>query len=122
KEEYDHRLEQLRVAEAAVNQAREEVFQVRASLGLLLRPEKGKELTDVPPDLDETFSDVRAAFSELVQTMTQLGVPLAPVKATPSQAIAEFHRLDKDGDLDRIFRDLLPRVPSVVQTKAKLEE
>src|SRR5262249_37142843 len=120
REEFDHRREDIRVAEAALNQARQEVFQVRASLGLPPEPERGKQLTDVPPDLEETFSDVRGAFSELVQTMTQLGVPLAPAKAIPSQAIAEFQRLDKEGDLDRIFADLLPKVPSVLEAKALL--
>jgi len=119
KEEFDHRRQDIRVAEAAVNQAREEVFQVRAALGLLPQPENAKELTKVPPDLEETFSDVRGALSELVQTMTQLGVPLAPTKATPSEAIAEFHRRDKEGDLDRILRDLVPKVPGVVQAKAQ---
>jgi membrane fusion protein (multidrug efflux system) len=122
KEEFDHRREDIRIAEAAVTQARQEVFQVRASLGLLPQPESGRELTGVPPDLEETFSDVRGAFSELVQTMTQLGVPLAPTNATPSQAIAEFHRLDKEGNLDRILRDLLPKVPGVIQAKAELAQ
>jgi membrane fusion protein (multidrug efflux system) len=122
REEFDHRREDIRVAEAAVNQSRQEVFQVRASLGMPPEPEKGKQLTDVPSDLEETFSDVRGAFSELVQTMTQLGVPLAPSKATPSQAIAEFRRLDKEGNLDRIFADLLPKVPSVLEAKALLAQ
>jgi membrane fusion protein (multidrug efflux system) len=122
KEEFDQRREQFRVAQAALNQAREEVFQVRASLGLIHEPEGGKDLTDVPPDLDETFSDVRSAFSDLVQTMTQLGVPLAPIQATPTKAIAEFHQIYKDRDLDRIFRDLLPKVPAVLQAKAQLEQ
>lgn len=120
REEFDHRREDMRVAEAAVAQARQEVFQVRASLGLLPEPEKGKALTDMPADIEETFSDVRGSFSELVQTMTQLGVPMAPTNATPSQAIVEFHRQDKDGDLDRILAGLLPKVPSVVQAKAAL--
>jgi membrane fusion protein (multidrug efflux system) len=122
KEEFDHRREDIRTAEAATNQSREEVFQARASLGLPSQPPNGKDLTHVPPDLEETFSDVRAAFSELVQTMTQLGVPLAPVKATPTQAIAEFHRLDKNGDLDRILRDLVPNVPDVLQANAQLDQ
>ncbi len=108
--------------EAAVNQGREEIYQVRASLGLLPDPENGKDLTEVPLDLDETFSDVRSAFSELVQTMTQLGLPLASTRATPTKAIAEFHRLDKDGDLDRILRDLIPKVPAVLQARAQLEQ
>jgi membrane fusion protein, multidrug efflux system len=121
REEFDQRREQLRVAEAAVLQAREEIFQVRATLGLPPQPEKGKDVTDVPPNLDETFSDVLANFSDLVQTMTQLGLPLASTKATPSKAIAEFHQRDKDGDLDRILRDLLPKVPAVLQAQADLE-
>jgi membrane fusion protein, multidrug efflux system len=122
KEEFDQRQEQFRVAEAALNQAREEIFQVRASLGLLPEPESGKDLTEVPPDLHETFSDVLSAFSELVQTMTQLGLPLAPTNATPSKAIAEFHRLDQEGNLDRILRDLIPKVPAVFQAKGQLDE
>jgi membrane fusion protein (multidrug efflux system) len=122
REAFDHLQEQLRVAQAALSQAREEIFQVRASLGLLPEPENGRDLTEVPPDLDETFSDVRSAFSELVQTMTQLGLPLASTSATPSKAIAEFHRLDQDGNLDRILRDLIPKVPAVLQVKAQLEQ
>jgi membrane fusion protein (multidrug efflux system) len=121
-EELGQRQEQFRVAEAALIQAREEIFQVRASLGLVPEPENGKDATDVPSDLDETFSDVRAAFSDLVQTMTQLGLPLASTNATPSKAIAEFHRLDKDGNLDRILSDLIPKVPAVLQAKAQLEQ
>jgi membrane fusion protein (multidrug efflux system) len=122
KEDFDRRRQDVRVAEAALTQAREEISQVRATLGLMPEPEKGKELTDVPADLDETFSDVRAAFSELVQTMTQLGAPPAPTMATPRQAIAEFHRIYKEGDIDRILRELLPKVPTVIQAKAKLAE
>jgi membrane fusion protein (multidrug efflux system) len=122
REEFDHRRQQLRVAEAEVNQAREEIFQVRATLGLPPQPNNGEYLADVPPDLDETFSDVRAAFADLVQTMAQLGLPLASANATPSKAIAEFHRLDKDGNIDRILRDLLPRVPAVVQAEAQLAQ
>jgi membrane fusion protein (multidrug efflux system) len=122
KDEFDQRKEQFRVAEAALKQAHEEVYQVRASLGLPPEPEKGKELTDYPDDLHETFSDVRAAFSELVQTMTQLGYPLASTNATPTKAIAEFQRLDKEGDLDRILRNMIPKVPAVMQAKAELAQ
>lgn len=122
KEELDQRREQLRVAEAALTMAREEIYQVRVSLGLPPEPEKSKELTDVPSDLDETFSDVRAAFSDLVQTMTQLGFPIASTNATPSKAIAEFQRLDKEGDLDRILREMIPKVPAVMQAKSQLDQ
>ena len=122
REEFDLRQQDVRVAEASVSQAREDVYQVRATLGLPPLPEHGQDLTDVPPDLDETFSDVRAAFAELVQTMAQLGVPLAPANATPARAIADFRKLDKDGDLDRILHDLIAKAPAVVQAKAQLEQ
>ena len=83
REDFDQRRQDIRVAEASVSQAREEVYQVRSSLGLPPQPEKGKDLSDVPPDLEETFSDVRAAFSDLVQTMAALGVARSglPVEA-----------------------------------------
>lgn len=122
KEEFDQRTHQLRVAEASLDQAREEISQVRVSLGLPPQPVKGKEYADVPAELEETFSDVRAAFTDLVQTMTQLGYPLAPTSATPTKAIAEFQRLDKNGDLDRILRDMIPNVPAVMQARAQLAQ
>jgi membrane fusion protein (multidrug efflux system) len=121
-EEFDHRKEQLRIAEAALSQARDEIVQVRVTLGLPPEPKKGKDFTDVPSDLHETFSDVRSAFSDLVQTMTQLGLPLAPTNAKPNEAIAEFQRRHKDADLDQILRDLIPKVPAVLQANAALEQ
>jgi membrane fusion protein (multidrug efflux system) len=121
-QDYDLREQDIRVAEAAVNQAREDVYQVRASLGLPPQPEKGKDLTYVPPDLDETYSEVRTALAQLLQTSAQLGRPLTSTNATPREALAAFRRLDKDGDIDRIFRDMIPKVPAVIQARAKLEQ
>jgi membrane fusion protein (multidrug efflux system) len=122
REEFDLRQQDIRVAEASVNQAREEVYQVRSSLGLTPQPEQGKVLTDVPPDLDQTYSEVRTALAQLLQTSSQLGRPLTSMKATPQEVLDEFRRLDKDGDIDRIFRDMIPKVPAVIQAKAKLEQ
>ena len=45
-----------------VKQALEEVYETRVALGLPPRPEKG-ELSDVPADLNQTFSGVREALS-----------------------------------------------------------
>jgi membrane fusion protein (multidrug efflux system) len=122
REDFDQRLQDIRVAEASVSQARDEVYQVRSSLGLPLRPKKGKDFTDVPPDLDETYSEVRTALAQLLQTSAQLGRPLASVAATPREALDAFRRLDKDGEIDRIFRDMIPKVPAVIQAKAKLQQ
>lgn len=122
REEFDLRQQDIRVAEASVNQTREEVYQVRASLGLPPQPGSGKDLTDVPPDLDQTYSEVRTALAQLVQTVAQLGLPLASTDATPRKVLEEFRRLDKDGNIDRIFLELIPKVPAVLQAKAKLDE
>ena len=120
REDYEQHESQFRVAEAAVSQAREEVYQVRASLGLTPQTEEGKELTDVPPDLDQTASGVRTALSDLMQTMTQLGWPLASTDLTPQKALDEFRRRAKDGDVDQLLRDMIPTVPAVLQAKAQL--
>jgi membrane fusion protein (multidrug efflux system) len=122
REEYDQRLQDLRVAEASVNQAREDVYQVRASLGLPPHPGADKPLTDVPPDLDQTYSEVRTSLAQLLQTLAQLGLPLGSTNLTPRQALDEFRKRDAQGDIDRILRDLVPRVPAVIQTRARLAQ
>jgi membrane fusion protein (multidrug efflux system) len=122
REEFDQRRQDILVAEASVNQAREEVYQVRVSLGLAPQPADGKDLTDVPPDLDQTFSGVRTALADLLQTLARLGLPLGSTDLTPRKAIEEFRRLDKAGDIDRILRGLIPRVPAVVQARAQLAQ
>jgi membrane fusion protein (multidrug efflux system) len=110
------------VGEASVNQAKEEIYQVRASLGLPPQPEKGKPLTDVPPDLDQTYSEVRTALAQLIQTMAQLGLPLSSTNSTPRAVIEDFRKRDAQGDIDRILRDLVPKAPAVMQAKAKLAQ
>ena len=121
REEYDLRHQDQRVAEASLRQAREEVYQVRASLGLVPEPED-KDLAAVPPELDQTFSAVRTALADLAQTLAQLGRPLQSTNATPRAAIDAFRRLDKEGDIDRILVEMIPRVPAVMQAKAKLAQ
>jgi membrane fusion protein, multidrug efflux system len=72
-EEFDQKREAFDVARAQVHQALENVYQARAALGLPSDPGQGKSLTDVPPDLDQTFSTVRQALAELMQAVAQLG-------------------------------------------------
>jgi membrane fusion protein, multidrug efflux system len=122
REDFDQRQQQLRVAEAQVKQAREEVTQVRVSLGLAPEPEKGKSLTDVPPDLNQNYSAVRAALTDGIQTMAQLGLPLESINLTPNQVLEKFSRLDGDGNIDRILEGLVPKAPAVMQARAELEQ
>ena len=120
--DYDQYEQQLRVAAASVAQAQEAIAQTRVSLGLAPQPEKGKGLSDVPPDLNQTFSSVRAALAACMLTMTQLGLPLASTDLTPNKALEEFRQLDKKGDIDQILQDLVPKMPAVLQAKAGLEQ
>ena len=120
--EYDQSEQQLRVAAASVIQAQEAIAQTRVSLGLAAQPEMGKSLTDVPPDLNQTFSSVRAAMADCMQTMTQLGQPLPSTNLTPNKALEEFRQLDKKGNIDQILENLVPKAPAVLQAKAGLEQ
>jgi membrane fusion protein (multidrug efflux system) len=119
REEYDQRRESERTADAAAKQALEEVYESRVGLGLPPRPVKG-ELSDVPVDLNQTFSGVREALAALVQSTAQVGLRPPSVELTPKQAIDEFIRRDKEGNLDRILERLVPEAPAVKQAEAKL--
>ena len=103
REDFDQRQQALRVAEAEVKQAREEVTQVRVSLGLAARAGKGKSLTDVPPDLNQNFSAVRAALADGIADDGPARLPLESVHLTPNQVLDKFSRLDADGNIDRIL-------------------
>jgi membrane fusion protein (multidrug efflux system) len=122
KEDFDHREQQLRVAAATVIQAQEAIVQTRVSLGLPPQPEKGKGLADVPPDLNQTFSGVRANLAACLQTWTELGQPLAATDLTPNKALEEARRLDSTGNIDNVLHDMIPKVPDVLQAKAQLEQ
>jgi membrane fusion protein, multidrug efflux system len=119
REEFDHRREADLTAEADVKQALEEVHETRVALGLPPHPE-GAALTDVPADLNQTFSGVSEALNELLQSMVLVGLPLVSVTQTPRQALDEFARRDKDGNIDRILERLVPEAPAVRQAEAKL--
>jgi membrane fusion protein (multidrug efflux system) len=121
REEYDKHLEAARTAAADVKQALEEVHATRVTLGLAPHPEV-KDLTEVPADLNQNFSAVLQALNELVQSATQVGLPLTSVKRTPQQALDEFARRDHEGDIDRILERLVPEAPAVKQAEAKLLE
>jgi membrane fusion protein (multidrug efflux system) len=118
REDFDQRLEAERVAEAMVKQALEEVYETRVALGLAPRPETG-ELTDVPADLNQNVSGVREALGDLVQTLAQLGLQPFSNNLTPNQALDEFRRRDKEGNIDRIMERIVPDAPAVRQAEAK---
>jgi membrane fusion protein (multidrug efflux system) len=119
-EEYDQKRETLDVAKAQVQQALENVLQARVALGLPGKPPDGASLTDVPADLDQTFSSVRQALADLIQSASQLGIVASSYNLTPKQTLDEFYRRDPGGDIDRIYADIIKSAPGLKQAEASL--
>ncbi|HWE01940.1 MAG TPA: HlyD family secretion protein [Tepidisphaeraceae bacterium] len=120
-EELDRRKQVLAVAEAQVKQALETVYQTRVALGLPAQPEKGEDLAQTPADLDQTFSSVRQAQAELMQTAAQIGVTNT-FNMTPREMLTEFYKRDPQGNIDRIYASLLLEAPAVKQAEAKIAQ
>jgi membrane fusion protein (multidrug efflux system) len=120
-EEVDHRKQALLGAQAQVEAALQDVHQIRAGLGLPPKPDTGDDLTQVPPDLDQTFSAVRQAQASLIQAAAQLGVT-GSFNQAPRDMIADFYKRDPNGDIDRIYAQLLKDAPAVKQAESKLAQ
>jgi membrane fusion protein (multidrug efflux system) len=120
REEYDRREATLSVARAEVTQALDDIHQIRVSLGLPPEPENNGDLGSVPPDLDQTFSSVLRAQSELRQTAAELGVSHS-FSLTPNQMLEEFYKRDPHGDVDKIFAAIASEAPAVKQAETKLQ-
>ena len=114
----DHRKQDVLVAQAQVEEALQGVYQIRVSLGMPPRPEKGDDLTQAPADLDQTFSSVRQAQASLIQAAAQIGLAQSFSK-TPREMVAEFYKRDPGGDIDRIYAELLKNAPTIKQAQAK---
>src|SRR5262245_34183238 len=112
--EFDRRQAALVTARAGLVQALADVYQIRSALGLPVVAEAGGDLAEVPPDLDQTFSAVREAQAELIQSAAQLGV-IRSFGQTPKQMIDAFEKSDPQGDIDRIFTRLAAAAPAVSQ-------
>jgi membrane fusion protein (multidrug efflux system) len=117
-EEFDHKREALDVAKAGVAQALENVHQARVTLGLPAQPPGTTDLTEVPADLDQTFSSVREALAELIHSAAQLGIVPSSFNLTPKETLAEFYRRDPGGDIDKIYASVMESAPSLKQAEA----
>jgi membrane fusion protein (multidrug efflux system) len=118
--EFDRRQATLATARADLVQALANVYQSRVSLGLPVQPNEAGDLSQVPPDLDQTFSSVREAQAELIQSAAQLGV-VHSYAQSPKQMLEEFEKSDPEGNIDRTFARLAAEAPAVKQAEAKLE-
>jgi membrane fusion protein (multidrug efflux system) len=122
KEELDLRRQTVKVNEAAVEQALQVIYAARVELGLPSQPAPGHDLAEVSANLDQTFSSVRQALGELVQSAAQFGYFPTTWDATPKQAIEAFYKQDPMGNLDKIYAHLIPNAPVIKQAEAKLLE
>jgi membrane fusion protein (multidrug efflux system) len=121
-EEYDERREALDVAKAQVTQALQNIYQARVALGLPAQVPEGKTLADVPADLDQTFSSVRQAQADLLQSAAQLGIVPSSYSLTPQGMLDEFYRRDPKGDLDKIYAEVIKNAPTLKQAQTSLLE
>jgi membrane fusion protein, multidrug efflux system len=121
-EEYDERREALDVAKAQVNQALQNIYQARVALGLPAQVPEGKSLADAPADLDQTFSSVRQAQADLLQSAAQLGIVPSSYNLTPQGMLDEFYRRDPKGDLDKIYAEVIKNAPTLKQAQTSLLE
>jgi membrane fusion protein, multidrug efflux system len=121
-EEYDERREALDVAKAQVTQALQNIYQARVALGLPAQVPEGKTLADVPADLDQTFSSVRQAQADLLQSAAQLGIVPSSYTLTPQGMLDEFYRRDPKGDLDKIYAEVIKNAPTLKQAQTSLLE
>ena len=121
-EEYDQKEAALAVAKAQVTQALENIYQARATLGLPAVPSAGTDLAAVPPNLDQTFSSVRQALAELIHSAAQLGVMPSSYNLTPKETIDEFYRRDPQGDIDKIYAQVIKDAPTLKQAQANVEQ
>jgi membrane fusion protein (multidrug efflux system) len=117
REDYDRRQAELTTANAELAQSLAQVRQVRVSLGLPPQPDKGGDLGQVPPDLDETFSSVLQAQAALIQSAAQLGVAHS-FDQGPKAMLEQFY---EQGDVDTTFARYASNAPAVKQAEAKLE-
>src|SRR5208337_4531171 len=106
RQEFDSYQEAFSVAQAQRDNAQQDVYRIRAELGLPQTPAKGEDLDGVPADLDQHFSAVKEAQARLMETAANLGV-VQPFKQTPDQMLAEFYKRDPSGNIDTILDQLL---------------
>jgi membrane fusion protein (multidrug efflux system) len=118
--DYDRFQESLLVAEAQVKQSQEEIYEVRAALGLPEKPAAGQDIAQVPPDLDQTFSAVLQAQADLINSAAQFGYSPSSYALTPKQMVDEFYNRHPGENIDRIYARLASNAPTVKQAEAKL--
>ena len=109
------------VAEAQVELALQQVYQVRVSLGMPAQPEGGK-LDEVKKNLDQDFSTVRQAVAALQQAAAPLGITASSFNLTPKTLLEDFYKQHTEGDIDAILKVIAQKAPPIELAKAQLDQ
>jgi len=121
RQQFDNATEARRVAQAEVERAQQEAYQIRVRLGLPPQPPQGQDLAAVPRDLQQNYSAVKEAQGKLMEVASRLGV-VQSFDATPQEMLDEFYKRDPEGNVDRILEALIRSAPAVKQAEAKVQE
>ncbi len=109
----------LDTARNRVESAEQQIQEIRAKLGLSVNTENP---LDVPDNLEQNFSLVREALSNLLQFAAQLGYQPKSLQLSPKEVIEQFYQQDPQGNLDHIYSQLIPNAPAIKQAEAQLLE
>jgi membrane fusion protein (multidrug efflux system) len=103
--------------------ALQNVYQVRVSLGLEEKPASG-DLSEVRENLNQTFSTVREAVADLIQSAAPLGVSASSFDLTPKQLVEEFYNRDPSGkkNVDVIYNKIIADAPTIKLAQVKVDE
>jgi membrane fusion protein, multidrug efflux system len=118
-QDMDEYTESYLVARAEVQEALQSVYETRVALGLSETPENGKDLTEVPDHLEETFSSVREAQGKLIQSASALGVS-GSFEKLPREMMADFYSRFPKKSIDEIFAQLFEKAPAIKQAQTRL--
>ena len=121
-EEFDQKREVFDAAQAQVQQALESVCQIRVALGLPRDPGPSHSLSDVPADIDQTFSTVLQALAEMFESAAQIGIVPSSFDLSPKQAVEEFYRRDSGGDVNRIYAEIIKTAPALEKARTNIAE
>jgi membrane fusion protein (multidrug efflux system) len=126
-QDLDLKVQDYLVAKAKVRQSVQGVLQIRAGLGLESPQVDGDEMTtvptslgQVPTNLDQTFTTVRQAAADLLQSLGVLGVDFGSFDLTPKQMVEEFLKRSHKGNREEIFEHIVKNAPAIEQATAQV--
>ena len=107
--------------QAGVEQALQEVYATRVSLGLAAQPPPGHDLTEVPDNLDQNFSSVRTGARAAPRVHVAVWVyPRLMERFTQNRSSRNFTSKTRTAMSTRSSARLIPNAPGVKQASAKL--